>query len=371
MPDGRGVQTAGVSTPRAIVVGGGIYGWGCALRFAQLGASVTVVDPRGVNDPERASGGVTRVLRLEYGTAAVYSELTVRARARWREIEDMTGEDLYREVGVLFLVPDGDDGSWERASLAALDGLGVAGKQLDRGAIVRMWPSIRPEGISWGVANPIGGFVWAHRATLTVARLAQAAGARYVRERVVGSDGGGVELAGGDRMHADVVVLTAGAWSQTLVPDIAISPARQVTAYLAGGPADVPVFGDGAPFAMYGMPAHDGLGMKIGSHVTGPQADPDDPAARVATDADLEPIRAYAARRFGVTGPAAQIVRADVCFYAMTPTEDPVIDRLDDGRIVCAGFSGHGFKFAPVLAPAVAEFALGHEPSSDLRSFRR
>ena len=55
----------------------------------------------------------------------------------------------------------------------------------------------------------------------------------------------------------------------------------------------------------------------------------------------------------------------------MTPTEDPVIDRLADGRIVCAGFSGHGFKFAPVLAPAVAEFALGHEPSSDLRSFRR
>ena len=63
----------------------------------------------------------------------------------WRQIEQATGADLYREVGVLFLVPEGDDGSWERASLAALDRLGVAGRQLDPGAIVRMWPSIRPE----------------------------------------------------------------------------------------------------------------------------------------------------------------------------------------------------------------------------------
>ncbi len=358
-----------MSAPRALIVGGGIYGWGCALRLAQLGASVRVVDPRATDDAERASGGVTRVLRLEYGAAVVYSELTLRARIAWRRLERATGADLYREVGVLFLVPDGDDGSWEQTSLAALDVLGVAGDVLDAHEIIRAWPAIRPEGIAWGVTNRLGGFLWAQRATRTVAELAQARGVRFVRDHVTESDGTGVTLAGGDRLRAEIVVLAAGSWSRTLVADIAIRPTRQVTAYLAGGPADVPVFGDGAPFAMYGMPAHDGFGMKIGSHVTGPQADPDDPAARIATVDDLAPIQEYAARRFGVTGVAARIVRADVCFYAMTPTEDPVIDRLEDGRIVCAGFSGHGFKFAPVLAPAVAEFALGHEPSVDLRSF--
>ena len=141
------------------------------------------------------------MLRLEYGTAAVYSELTLRARAAWRQIEQATGADLYREVGVLFLVPEGDDGS-----------LGAR----------------KPRG-----TGPSG-------------RCRQATRPRRNR------------------------------------PDVAVDPSR-----------------------------------------------------------------------------------------AMTPTEDPVIDRLADGRIVCAGFSGHGFKFAPVLAPAVAELALGHEPSSDLRSFRR
>jgi glycine/D-amino acid oxidase-like deaminating enzyme len=359
-----------VSTPRAIVVGGGIYGWGCALRMAELGSSVTVIDPRSLDDSNRASGGVTRLLRLEYGDAGVYSELTLRARARWREIEQLTRADLYREVGVLFLVPDGDDGAWERASLDTLRALEVAGHELGVAAIVDRWPSVRPEGIAWGVANPVGGFLWAHRATLTVAGLARQAGARLLHEHVVASDGGGVVLSSGERRDADIVVLATGAWSAPLVGDIPIRPTRQVTAYLAGGPADVPVFADGAPFSMYGVPAHDGLGLKIGSHVTGPEADPDAPAERVATVADLRPIREFAARRFGMAGAAAEIVRADVCFYAMTPTENPVIDRLDDARVICAGFSGHGFKFAPVLSAAVAEFALGRIPSVDLTPFR-
>ena len=121
---------------------------------------------------------------------------------------------------------------------------------------------------------------------------------------------------------------------------------------------------------MYGMPAHDGLGMKIGAHLTGPDGHPDDPEQRVATPAELDEIQRYAATRFGLTPEEAKIERADVCFYAMTPTEDPIVDRLPDGRVVCAGFSGHGFKFAPVVAAAAAELALGRAPSVGLRPFR-
>lgn len=54
----------------------------------------------------------------------------------------------------------------------------------------------------------------------------------------------------------------------------------------------------------------------------------------------------------------------------MTPTEDPIVDRLPDGRVLCAGFRGHGFKFAPVVAAAAAELALGRVPSTDLSPFR-
>jgi glycine/D-amino acid oxidase-like deaminating enzyme len=204
---------------RAVVVGGGVYGWGCALRLSELGASVTVVDPRAVGDEQRASGGVTRVLRLEYGAQAHYGELTLRARSRWREIEAATGTDLYREVGVLFLVPEGDDGAWERRSLEATRALGAAGEDLDAAAITRRWPAVRPAGLVWGVFNPTGGFLWANRATAAIAGLAAAAGVAHVPDRATATDGGGVNLASGGRIDADVVVLATGAgrhpWCRT------------------------------------------------------------------------------------------------------------------------------------------------------------
>lgn len=355
---------------RAIVIGGGIYGWSCALRLTELGATVTVVDPRPVDDAQRASGGTTRVLRLEYGSEAHYSELTLRARSRWREIEAATGVDLYREVGVLFLVPDGDDGTWERDSLTATARLGAGGAELAPADIARRWPAVRTDGIAWGAFNPVGGFLFANRATMAVARLAGAAGVSLLADRVGQVDASGADLVSGGRVDGDVVVITAGAWSAGLAPRLPIRPTRQLTAYLAGGPADIPVFGDGAPFAMYGMPAHGGLGMKIGAHLTGPVGDPDDPDQRAATDTELTAIQHYARARFGLTADESRIAHAEVCFYAMTPTEDPVVDRLDDGVVVCAGFSGHGYKFAPIVAAAAAELAAGRDPSVELRPFR-
>ncbi len=354
-----------------IVVGGGIYGWGIARRATGLGATVTVVDPRDVDDADRASGGVTRLLRLEYGADAHYSELTLRAREVWRDIGVLAGVEIYRETGVLFLVPDGDDGAWEEASLAATTALGHGGARLEPDEIHRRWPAIRPGGIQWGLANTTGGFLWANRATEVMAGLAQAAGATFRRDRVVASDAHGVDLASGERLAADIVVLSTGSWTRTLEPSLAITPARQVTVYFRGGPPDFPVFGEGAPFAMYGVPSHDEYGLKLGSHETGPDRDPDDPAWRVATEEDLAELRTYAARRFGLTGADADIVRADVCFYAMTATENPIVDYLPDGRFVCAGFSGHGFKFAPVVAAAGAELMLGREVDIDLAPFRR
>jgi glycine/D-amino acid oxidase-like deaminating enzyme len=65
----------------------------------------------------------------------------------------------------------------------------------------------------------------------------------------------------------------------------------------------------------------------------------------------------------------AAAVGADVCYYAMTPDEHPIVDRLSERLVACCGLSGHGFKFSPVLGAAAGELALGLEPSVELRGF--
>ena len=41
-------------------------------------------------------------------------------------------------------------------------------------------------------------------------------------------------------------------------------------------------------------------------------------------------------------------------YYDMTPDGQPIIDKLEDGLWVAAGFSGHGFMVAPVAGQAIA-----------------
>jgi sarcosine oxidase/N-methyl-L-tryptophan oxidase len=179
-----------------------------------------------------------------------------------------------------------------------------------------------------------------------------------------------VTTTDGEQLTADVVVLCSGSWSagldERLVP---IVPRRQVTVYLDGDIGDAPVFGDGG-LDFYGFPRLPGCGVKIGWHRTrdGDVGDPSDESLRTASERDLAPLIEYAGRRFPALG-GVRVLDSDICFYAMTADEDPIIDRLDERTVVCAGLSGHGFKFSPVLGAAAAELALGLEPSVDLRGF--
>jgi glycine/D-amino acid oxidase-like deaminating enzyme len=72
---------------------------------------------------------------------------------------------------------------------------------------------------------------------------------------------------------------------------------------------------------------------------------------------------------------AAKLIDAKVCMYALTPDEHFVVDRHPehDGLVLCGGFSGHGFKFAPVIGEIAADLALngGTQHAIDFLSLRR
>jgi glycine/D-amino acid oxidase-like deaminating enzyme len=353
---------------RAIVVGGGAYGLSCAERLARGGASVTLIEQDEPAGQRAASSARTRVLRYEYGNDVVFSELTVRARERWRELERLSGERLFDQLGVIHFA--GGDGTVDARSLEVVRALGIAIERLSAAEIMRRWPAFSVEADS-GLWSPEGGLLWARRATSVLARVALDAGV-VVRShsRVVSAAGGTVELEDGTRLTADIVVLCTGSWSSKLDERLAvIVPRRQVTAYFRAPISGIPVFGDGHR-DFYGFPAHDGHGVKIGWHriLDAEIADPSADEHRRVTAEDIEPLARYLARLLPAAA-GAPLVEADVCFYALTADEAPVIDHLDDRTIAAAGLSGHGYKFSCVLGAIVGEFALGLEPSIDLSLF--
>ena len=356
--------------PRVIVVGAGAYGLAAARHLALRGARVTVLEAREAGDPFAASAGSSRVLRFEYGPDAHYTELVLRARDRWRELERLVGETLYQETGVLWFAIEESSYLLEsvRTSLAA----GLPVRLLEPAEAVRRFPAFSAEGIAAVLHDEAGGVLHARRATLALARLARAAGAALregVTVRALGD--GAVELADGTLERADQVLVTAGAWTRGLLPAAPIRSTQQVNAYLRVQTAGLPVWI--YDLDVYGLGDDAGAGLKVGGHAIGADVDPDDAAAREAPAAEVRRLADAARRRLpGLPWPdGGVIVRgADVCCYALTPTEAPIVDRVDQRTVVCAGFSGHGFKFAPTVAAAAADLVLGREPEVSLAPFR-
>ncbi len=170
--------------------------------------------------------------------------------------------------------------------------------------------------------------------------------------RVTAVGDGVVELADGTSETADQVLVATGAWTAGLLA-APIRSTQQVNVYLQLATAGLPVWT--YDLDVYGLSDAEGAGLKVGGHAVGPDVDPDDPAAREAPAAEVQRLAGAARRRLpGLDWPdgGAPIRGADVCCYALTPTEAPIVDRIGERTVVCAGFSGHGFKFAPTVAAA-------------------
>ena len=103
---------------------------------------------------------------------------------------------------------------------------------------------------------------------------------------------------------------------------------------------------------VYGSP--EGGGVKTGWNAAGREVDPDslnprpDPRQRVA-------LQRYV--REWLPGADADAFVEDGCTYTTTPDSNFLVDRIGP-LVIGAGFSGHGFKFTPVVGEILADLAL-------------
>lgn len=376
MPDTAGPAAVAAETAAydVIVAGLGAMGSAAAWHLARRGAKVLGLEQFTPVHDLGSSHGDTRIFRMAYFENPDYVPLLRRAYELWCELEGAAGHPMLVRNGALMI--GAADSAVVAGTLASAQRWSLPHELLDRDEMARRYPQFVLEPGEQAVFESNAGFVNPEDAVRAQLELASAAGAELRFETPVTSwarDGGGVVVrTAGQSFRADRLVLTAGAWTHRVAPDLRVPlrVVRRVMHYLAPvgpgadfAPERFPVFvfqlGAG-PDAIYGFPWVDdpGEGVKTGFHHRGDDTDPDE-IDRTVSAAEQEEMRGVLAAR--IPGLAGAHVRSKVCMYTLTPDEDFVIDHLPgtDGTVVVAGgFSGHGFKFTPVVGEILADLAL-------------
>jgi sarcosine oxidase len=350
-----------------VVVGLGGMGSSIAAACARRGQRTLGVERHWPVHDRGASHGKTRLIRQAYFEHVAYVPLVLRAYELWRDLEARTGERLMTITGLLLAGRESSpiiQGS--RASASRHD---LKVDHLDAAEIIRRFPMMRPRADEVGLFEREGGIVFPERAVHAQLMSAAHAGAqlrfgvRFTDWRRTGADTLRVDLDDGTHVETRRIALSVGPWFEKMAHEtgISIKVQRNVQAWFAPRTRDFtpdrcPAFlldRKGLPNVIYGMPDL-GDGVKSAFHARGVYTKPDE-LARAVSDDDIVPIQR--ALEDWMPGASETFIDAAPCMYALTPDEHFVIGHhpADPGVVVAGGFSGHGFKFAPVIGEIVSD----------------
>lgn len=356
-----------------IVVGLGGMGSAAAWHLARRGRRVLGLERFTPAHDRGSSHGRSRVIRQSYFEDPAYVPLVLRAYELWREVEQATGDDLLLITGALMM--GSPDSEAVAGSLRSARHWGLDHEVLDASEVRRRFPTFSPTADTVALYEAQAGVVRPEAAVAAHLRLAADAGAdlRFSEPVVAweadGSGGGVTVTTGSGVERADRLVVCPGAWAPEVLSDLGVSFAveRQVQFWFepAGGldaflPGRHPVWvwdggGDGQP---YGLPAVDGPdgGVKAAWFRRGTPCTADT-LDRAVSPGEVEEMAETLRARIPLL--PGRFLRAVPCLYTNTFDRHFVvaIHPRHPQVVVACGFSGHGFKFAPVIGEVLADLA--------------
>ncbi|MGH3097736.1 MAG: N-methyl-L-tryptophan oxidase [Streptosporangiales bacterium] len=365
-----------------IVVGLGGMGSAAAQRLAGRGLRVLGLERFGPAHDLGSSHGRSRVTRQAYAEHPSYVPLMRRAYELWREVERESGRSLLTLTGGIMIgAPDSAVVSGARRSA---EQWGLPHEVLDAAEVRRRFATLTPADGELAVYEPACGFVRPEESVLAHGELASSAGAELHHHEPVRdwSESAESVRVTTDRATytADRVVFCAGPWSSALLPDLDVPMVveRQVMHWFEPRGDVAPFHPDRHPVYLwevdadslfYGFPAQDGEScVKVAFYHRPGVTDPDEVDRQVSA-AEVDEIADHLAER--VPSLAGRHLVSKTCMYTLTPDHDFVLGVHPEHprAVVAAGFSGHGFKFVPLVGEVLADLVVDGRTRHDIALF--
>lgn len=359
-----------VEDAEVAIIGGGTMGTMALWRLAARGVPAICFEQFSPGHDRGAAGGETRIFRTAYLEDPQYVPLLQEAQRLWRQLESDSGHRLLTLNGAL-MVGDVESGRMQNV-LRSIEEYGLRHERLSAGELADRYPQHRPLVGDVAVLDVDAGFLRPDLALVAAAARAEALGGvveRYQRVESFSFNGDGVtvRLDGRDRRFRRAVV-APGPWAGSLLPQLApvLTLKRPTQAWFAARdpeqfrPDRNPVLlRMSAAEDAYVLPSVDGAVVKMGLSSSSHDLVPDpDRLDRTITTAQMRQYRTVAETI--LPGVFPDPVRYGAYVEAYTPDGHALVGKLPGAEnvVLLCGFSGHGFKLAPVFGDVAADLVL-------------
>ncbi|MET7851969.1 N-methyl-L-tryptophan oxidase [Streptomyces avermitilis] len=356
-----------------IVIGLGGMGSAAAHHLSARGARVLGLEKFGPVHNRGSSHGGSRITRQSYFEDPAYVPLLLRSYELYEEVERSTGREVATlSGGVMVGRPDSLTVSGSLRSATQWD---LPHEMLDAREIRRRFPTLDPNDDEVALYEKKAGLVRPENMVAAHLQLATRQGAELHFEEPMTRwepyrDGVRVHTAE-NTYTAGQLVICPGAWAPQLLTDLGVpfTIERQVMYWFQPRhgvgpfrPENHPIYiwEDAEGVQVYGFPSIDGreLGAKVAFFRKGVVCTPET-IDRTVHDHEIRAMADQMSRC--IPDLPGTFLKAATCMYSNTPDEHFVIARHPahpDSVTVACGFSGHGFKFVPVVGEIVADLAL-------------
>lgn len=360
---------------QTIIIGIGSMGAAACYELACRGQRVLGLEQFDIPHEKGSHAGQSRIIRKAYFEHPDYVPLLKQSYRNWRAFEKHTSQRFFHQTGILYFGKSDNENIRGIRNSARIHALEI--ESLSHHQQKSQYSSFEIPGDFDAIFEPDAGFVTPERAIKRYAEEAVKNGAIIKTNTQVlswkkASDG--ITVVTADETYTcDKLVITAGAWTSQVIPQlkVGLNVTRQYVAWVMPPDPDAfspdrfpcwfvedPTHGTfyGFPFLSYesfGGPS----GLKLAHHYPGSSCSPSTPAPEISSGEE-DIIRNFLRTYLPAAGD--KLVAVKSCLYTYTPDTHFIIDVLPGhGKdvVIACGFSGHGFKFVPVVGEVLADLA--------------
>ncbi len=364
---------------RIVVVGAGVVGTCVAMRLAQQGAEVTLLEA--ASPGEGTSGTSFAWIDASHKSLDPYVELNIDGLEGWKRVGEELGDPYWLNLtGTLTWESDPEEAAALADQMLSLQERGYKAQGLTRAEVAELEPDlVVDDGVETVSYYPDEGYLMVRPAIGALLALGIEAGVELrIGAEVAGFETrgdvvSGVRLASGELIEADTVVTCVGRWTEDLVRlaeiELPLTP-KEPAGSLAVGLLVLtkPVLASlGRVVFANGLMVRPDGGGRLLLHG-------DDQDRKVLWNSPMEPLPPQAeelvelARQRLRRTEAARVESAYIGIRALPADFMPAVGRVRDGLYTVVTHSG--VTLAPTLGDLVSGEVLRDEQSDALARFR-